>query len=100
MLNNTPIEETFRDAFDNFEADVNPQVWTNIETQITTPSAPAAGNAASQAAKTILSASKFSALTYGIVRGFGTLNSRKIINQFLDSKRLNDRTSRRTFIIF
>lgn len=66
MLNNTPIEETFRTAFDNFEADVNAQVWTNIEQQIATPAAPSAGNAASEAARTIASASKFSALSYGI----------------------------------
>ncbi|MEO8148171.1 MAG: gliding motility-associated C-terminal domain-containing protein [Bacteroidia bacterium] len=66
MLNNTPIEETFRTAFDNFEADVNPQVWTNIEKQITAPASPPAGSAASQAAKAVLTGSKFSAFTYGI----------------------------------
>ncbi len=66
MLNKTPIEETFRNAFDNFEADVNPKVWTGIKQKIPTQGTPSTGSIANQAAKQILIGSKFSALTISI----------------------------------
>lgn len=39
------IEEVFKSAFDNFEADVDPSVWTNVQQAINSPSAPAGQSA-------------------------------------------------------
>jgi gliding motility-associated-like protein len=47
MKNEENIEKLFKETFDRFEADVNPQVWTNVQSGISS----AAGGATSAAAK-------------------------------------------------
>jgi len=41
------IEEIFKSAFDKFEADVDPQVWTNVQQAINTPASVPSGQATS-----------------------------------------------------
>lgn len=64
MTNNSNIEEQFKNAFEHFEADVNPQVWTSIEQSL--PGAPAQVVDASSIAKGVVGSSKLTLLTVGI----------------------------------
>lgn len=64
MTNNSNIEEQFKSAFEHFEADVNPQLWTNIEQSLPSVSAPAAD--ASSFAKGAVGSSKLTLLTIGV----------------------------------
>ncbi|NUM49657.1 MAG: gliding motility-associated C-terminal domain-containing protein [Flavobacteriales bacterium] len=51
MKNINDIEELFSKSFENFEQEVNPSVWTNVQQAIQTPAAPS--SAASAAGKGI-----------------------------------------------
>lgn len=64
MTNNSNIEEQFKNAFEHFEADVNPQVWTSIEQSF--PGAPTQVVDASSIAKGVVGSSKLTLLTIGV----------------------------------
>lgn len=65
MSNNLNIEDQFKNAFEHFEADVNPQVWTGIEQNL--PGVPTQAVDVTSIAKGIVgSGSKLSLLTVGI----------------------------------
>jgi gliding motility-associated-like protein len=64
MSNNSNIEEQFKNAFEHFEADVNPQVWTSIEQSLPAASTPSVD--ASSIVKGVVGSGKLSLLTIGI----------------------------------
>lgn len=43
------IEQLFKDTLGNFEADVNPSVWNNVQQAVQTQAASTASSASSQA---------------------------------------------------
>lgn len=64
MSNNNPIEKQFKDAFEHFEADVNPQVWANIEQQL--PNISMATSNPASISKGIMGSSKIATWGFGI----------------------------------
>ncbi len=60
MLNKKPIEDVFRNAFENFEADVNPNLWTNIEHQLPVSSSASSANIIEKVVKKLSNGSSFS----------------------------------------
>lgn len=67
------IEELMKEAFNGFEADVPPNVWTNIQSGINSPSAPVQPTSASK--NIWLKALGAAAVTAGVIAGVIYLNS-------------------------
>ena len=60
MFNKKPIEDVFRNAFEEFEADVNPNLWTNIEHQLPVSSSASSANIIEKVIKKLSNGSSFS----------------------------------------
>jgi len=65
MKNSDNIEKLFKETFDRFEADVNPQVWTNVQSGIQSVS----GGSASVAAKFTIGKIFVGAASMAIIAG-------------------------------
>ena len=64
MKDNRNIEELFKEAFENFESDVNPDLWTGIQNNIHSPSASNGISGGNSALQTGISVGK---ITAGII---------------------------------
>jgi len=78
MKNSENIEKLFKDTFENFEADVNPNVWTTIQSGMNASAGSAASTAVKFAIGKIIAGTAAVAVVAGSVWYFASSNDKTI----------------------
>jgi len=94
MKNTENIEKLFKETFEHFEADVNPQVWATVQSGINSGLGGAASTAAKFAVGKIIAGAAAVAVVAGSVWYFASNNNSKINSTSLNNKKQTEATSK------